>query len=297
MQTLVDFSQEMAKIVAERGPAVVRVEARPRVPSTGLVWSTDGVIVTADHAVEREEDIKIGLATGDTVGAVVVGRDPTTDVAVLRAQTGALVPVEWADAGTARVGHLVMALARPGRTVRARLGIISALGDAWRAPTGGEFDRYLETDLGMAFGFSGGALVDAVGKALGMNTAGLLRRTAVAVPATTLTRVVEMLLAHGRVRRGYLGIGAHPVRLPSNLRDQLGQRTGVIVVSVEPGSPAERAGIVLGDVVVSIGGAPVRHLEDVLSRLGAESIGKPVAVRLVRGGAAQELNVEVADRT
>ncbi|HEY3249396.1 MAG TPA: trypsin-like peptidase domain-containing protein [bacterium] len=297
MAVLANVSEELAAIVADRGGSVVRVEARHRAPSSGVVWAADGVVLTADHAVEREEDIQIGVASGEVVSATLVGRDPTTDIAVLRAQAQRLVPAQWSDAGAAKVGHLVLALARPGKTVRARLGIISALGDAWRAPAGGEFDRYLETDVAMAFGFSGGLLLDATGNALGMNTAGLLRRTALAVPAATLRRVVEMLLAHGRVQRGYLGIGAHPVRLPGALRDQLGQRTGVIVISVEPKSPAEQAGIVLGDVLVAIAGAPVRHLDDVLSRLGPDSIGKPVVVKLVRGGEAKELSVSVSERT
>jgi S1-C subfamily serine protease len=296
MTVLADVSAELSKIVADRAPSIVRVEARYRTPSSGVVWSADGTLVTADHAVEREEDIQIGLPSGESVAASLVGRDPSTDVAVLRAQVAGLTPAAWSDAAASRVGNLVLALGRPGKTFRSRLGIISALGDGWRTPAGGELDRYLETDVGMAFGFSGGLLLDASGSALGMNTAGLLRRTALAVPAATLRRVVEMLLAHGRVRRGYLGIGAHAVRLPGALREQLGQRTGVIVLSVEPGSPADQGGIVLGDVLVAIAGTPVRHLDDMLSALGPDSIGKPVAVRLVRGGAMQELNVTAADR-
>lgn len=296
MTTLSDISEDLAKIVADRAPSVVRVEARHRVPSSGIVWSEDGVIVTAEHSVERDDDVRIGLHSGDEVAAVVVGRDPTTDVAVLRADRGGLTAPAWTDAASAKVGHVVVALGRPGRTIRARLGIISALGDTWRAPTGGELDRYVETDVGMAFGYSGGLLVDAAGGGLGMNTAGLLRRTALAVPAATLRRAVEMLRAYGRVRRGYLGVGAHPVRLPEALRGQLGQRAGLIVVSVEPGSPADRGGIVFGDVIVAIGGAPVRHMDDVLSRLGAESIGTAIPVRIIRGGEVKELNVTVAGR-
>lgn len=296
MATLSNMSEDLAKIVADRAPSVVRVEARHRVPSSGIVWSADGVIVTAEHAVERDDDVRVGLHTGDEVTASVGGRDPTTDVAVLRADRGGLTPPAWTDGASAKVGHVVVALGRPGKTIRARWGIISALGDIWRAPTGGELDRYLETDVGMAFGYSGGLLVDAAGGALGMNTAGLLRRTALAVPAATLRRVVETLLVHGRVRRGYLGVGAHPVRLPETLRGQLGQRSGLIVISVEPGSPADRGGIVFGDVVVAIGGTAVRHMDDVLNRLGPESIGTALAVRLIRGGDIKELSVTVAER-
>lgn len=297
MTVLANISDDLSRLVSDRAPSVVRVEARHRAPSSGVVWSSDGVIITADHSVERDDEIRIGLPTGDTVSATLAGRDPSTDVAVLRADTAGLAPAAWADGAAAKVGHLVLALGRPGKTIRARLGVMSALGDAWRAPTGGEFDRYLETDVGMAFGFSGGLLLDASGGALGMNTAGLLRRTAVAVPAATLRRVVEALLAHGRMRRGYLGIGAHPVRLPGAMRDQLGQRTGVIVISVEPGSPADRSGIVLGDVIVALAGTPVRHLDDVVSGLGADSIGSPIPVRLLRAGAILDLSVTVTERT
>jgi len=190
----------------------------------------------------------------------------------------------------------VVAVTRPGRTVRARLGIISAAGEAWRAPTGGEFDRYLETDVTPGIGFSGGALVDTGGAVLGMNTAGLLRRAAITVPVPTLRKVAGALLTHGKIRRGYLGIGAHPVRLPATLEQQVGQRVGLIVVSVESGSPAERGGLVLGDVIVAVDGAPVPTHDDVASQLTSEKIGTSLRIRLLRGGAAKELSVTVAER-
>src|SRR5574341_787549 len=163
MTTLATISEDLAKIVADRAPSVVRVEARHRVPSSGIVWSADGVIVTAEHSVERDDDVRVGLHTGDEISASLVGRDPTTDVAVLRAERGGLTAPEWSDGTAVKVGHVVLALGRPGKTVRARWGIISALGETWRAPSGGELDRYLETDVGMAFGYSGGLLVDAAG--------------------------------------------------------------------------------------------------------------------------------------
>ncbi len=296
MQTLSEVSGELATIVEKTARAVVRVEARRRVPGSGIIWAANGTIVTADHTIEREDDIRVGLADGQVVAAALVGRDPTTDVAVLRAQASGLAVPAWSDGAQAKVGQLVLALGRPGRTVRARLGMISALGDTWRTPMGGEINRYLEADVAIRFGFSGGPLVDTAGAVLGMNTAGLVREAALTIPVPTLRRVVGTLLTHGRIRRGYLGLGAHPVRLPSGLHQQLGQETGLIVVSLEPGSPAERGGVLIGDIIVATDGVPVRHHDDVQARLTPESVGTPVRVRLIRGGEAKELTVTVGER-
>ena len=295
MQTLKEISSGIAGVVEQAGPSVVRIEAGRRFPGSGIVWAADGTIVTADHVIEQEDEIRVGLPDGQLVAATLAGRDPGTDLAVVRAQTSGLSVPSWSDAA-AKVGQLVIALARPGRTVRARLGIISAAGEAWRTPMGGELDRYVEADMTPGFGFSGGMLVDTDGAALGMNTAGLLRRAALTVPVPTLRKVVGMLLAHGKIRRGYLGIGAHPVRLPAGLEQQVGQRVGLIVVSVEPGSPAERGGLGLGDVIVAVDGTLVRSHDDVAAQLTSEKVGASLRIRLVRGGAVKELSVTVAER-
>jgi len=295
MQTLKEISSGIAGVVEQAGPWVVRIEAGRRFPGSGIVWAADGTIVTADHVIEQEDEIRVGLPDGQLVAATLAGRDPGTDLAVLRAQASGLSVPSWSD-GAAKVGQLVVALARPGRTVRARLGIISAVGEAWRTPMGGELDRYLEADMTPGFGFSGGMLVDTDGRVLGMNTAGLLRRAALTVPVPTLRKVVGMLLAHGKIRRGYLGIGAHPVRLPAGLEQQVGQRVGLIVVSVESGSPAERGGLGLGDVIVAVDGTLVRSHDDVAAQLTSEKVGASLRIRLVRGGAVKELSVTVAER-
>lgn len=291
------LSQSLAAAVEAVGPAVVRVEGRRGRPGSGVVWSADGIIVTADHVLERDEDIRVARADGTIVDATVAGRDATTDVAVLRAAGAGLMPPQWASLAALRVGHLILALSRPGLTVRARIGIISAMSsEKWRAPSGAEFDHYVEPDVEVSWGFSGGALVDSGGKVLGMTTTGVLRRTPLAIPRTTLETVVPQLLAEGRIRRGFLGIGSHPVRLPAAVRDQLGQRAGLIVVAVEPGSPAERSGVALGDVIVAIDGAPVHHPGEVAARLGADVVGKSLAVRILRGGVLQDLSVMVGER-
>jgi S1-C subfamily serine protease len=271
------------------------VEAR-RLPSSGVVWSAEGVIVTAHHAVERDEGIEVGLADGRSAAASLVGRDPTTDVAVLRAEASGLAAPAWGDPGAVRVGNLVLALSRPGRSVRANLGIVSVRGDSWRTPAGGRVDSYLQTDVARHPGFSGGLLLGVDGQGLGLNTSGLLRGLSLAVPAPTLARVVESILAHGRVRRGYLGLGTYAVRLPSGLEKQLGQASALMIVSVEPDSPAARAGLHMGDVLVSFDGHPVRHPLDLPPLLDGERIGAEVAARILRAGDARDVRITIGAR-
>ena len=297
MESLSSMSNALAGVVEAAAPAVVRVEARRRVPSSGIIWAADGLVVTAEHTVEHDDHVRIGLTDGEPVPASVVGRDHSTDLAVLRVSSRDLPTLIWADPQHARVGHLAVNLGRPGRTIRARLGMISAAADNWRAPTGAVLERYLEADTGSAPGFSGGPLVDVQGRVVGMTTAGLLPNTMLAIPAPVVGRVVEALLAYGRIRRGYLGVGAQPVRLPASLRQTLGRDRGLLLMSVEPESPAERAGLLLGDVIVGIGGLPVHHLQDLMSVLTTDRIGASMPVQLVRGGAVRDMAVQVGERT
>jgi len=290
------LSDALTQAVAAAEASVVRVEGRRHVPSSGIVWSADGVIVTAAHAIEQDDGIRVGTTDGRVVDAALVGRDPSTDLAVLRAEAKGLKAPAWMPVGDLKVGQLVLALARPGRTVRARSGIIGAFGETWRTPHGGEIDRYIEPDVRASWGFSGGPLVDLTGRLIGLNTSGLMRHGLISVPQATVARVTETLLRHGRIRRGYLGIGAHPVRVPAALRQQVGQETGLIVVSVEAGSPAERGGVLLGDVIVGVGGTPIGQLNDLMSRLTSEAVGTKLRIRLIRGGAVQEIEVTVGER-
>lgn len=295
-EVLKSLSDSLAAAVEAAGPGIVRVEARRRLPASGIVWSADGVIVTAHHVVERDENIEVGLSGGETVPATLVGRDPTVDLAVLRVEASDLTPLDWAAPEDLRAGHLVLALGRPGRTVQATLGVVSALGDSWRTPAGGQLDRYLQTDVVMYPGFSGGPLVDVNGQGLGLTTSALLRGVSLALPATSLRQGVETLLTHGRVRRGYLGVGAQPARLPAALEEQLGQETGLLLVSVEPDSPADDAGLLLGDTIVALDGETVRQLDDLLALLSGDRVGKSVPIQVVRGGQVQQLTVTVGER-
>ena len=291
---LPDLSEALADAVAAASDGLVRVEGRERLPATGIVWDVEGLIVTAHHVLEQDENIKVGFSDGETVAAEVVGRDPATDLALLRTSKKSSSVPEWADSETLRVGHMVLALGRPGASVRATLGIVSALGNAWRTPAGGPVDRYLQTDTVMYPGFSGGPLVAAQGRFVGLNTSALLRGVSIAVPSPTLNRVVEELSEHGSVRRAYLGVGAQPARFPEAIAKELGQETGLLLVSVEQGSAAESGGLFLGDTLVSLGGIPVRHLDDLFSSLDGCVIGKPITARTLRSGQLQELTVTPA---
>lgn len=293
--TMTEISGALAAAVQGGGASVLRLEARRRGPSSALVWSADGLVLAAHHTVERDEELTIGLPDGATAEARVLGRDPTTDVALLRVEASGLAVPSWREPDDLRVGHLVLGLLRPGRTVRARLGIVHALGDGWRTPAGGRLDRYLETDLGVQTAFSGGLLVDTEGQALGMNDAGLLRGTSLAVPVPTLRRVVESLLAHGGVRRGFLGVGAVPVPLPGT-PEVGGHRSGLLLASVQPASAAERAGLLLGDVLLAVDGQALATAADLLPVLEEDRIGTEVAVRYLRAGALHDARLTVAAR-
>jgi len=292
---LSELSEALAQTVESAGPGIVRVEGRRRLPASGIVWSADGIVVTANHVVKQDSNIGVGLPDGQTVKAELVGRDPSTDLAVLKAETSGLSPAARAG-DSLHVGHMVLALGRPGRTVQATLGIVSALGDSWRTSMGGQIDRYLQTDVVMYPGFSGGPLVSATGEVLGLNTSALLRGVSLSVPAATLERVAGALVTHGRLRRGYLGVSTQPVRLPAAVKQALDQETGLLVVSVEPDSPADKGGLVMGDAIVGLGEATVRHHDDLLAQLSGEQVGQKTPIKIVRGGEVRSLNVTIGER-
>jgi S1-C subfamily serine protease len=251
--------------------------------------------VTADHTVRTEENITVTTPDGRSLPAVLTGRDPGTDLAVLTVKDAGSTSAALGDDGALRVGHMVLAL---GYGPRASWGVIGALGPRWRSWRGGEIDRLVRLDLVLYPGFSGGPLVDASGRVVGMITSGLARDARLAVPTATVTRVVDELLRQGHVSRGYLGLGMQPVRLPEPLQQALGltREIGLIVVTVEPDGPAARAGVLLGDVLVALDGAPVSDLEDVQARLGGTQIGAVIAAVVIRAGARAEVAITVGEQ-
>jgi S1-C subfamily serine protease len=295
MSELVKVSEELAAVVQRTAASVVGVEAGRRSRGTGVVWSAEGLIVTADHVLHHEQGIRLRLPGGDRAEAVLVGRDPTMDLAVLRADGRALHPADWAEPDGLAVGHLVFALGRPGQTVRATMGIVSVLGEGWRTSVGARVDRYLEAAVILQPGFSGGPLVDARGAVLGINTGGLRHGGSLTIVTPTVRRVVEALKTHGRIPRGYLGIATQPARLPSRAADAAPQR-GLLVIDVEPGSPADAGGVLLGDMLLEAAGQPVRHAEDLLGALTAERIGTVLPLKLMRAGEVRDVAVTVGER-
>jgi S1-C subfamily serine protease len=290
------LSQSVAAVVAAASPFAAQIDGGRRLSASGAVFASDGVIVAASHNLERDEDVVVGLDGGQRLPATLVGRDAATDLAVLRVEASGLPVPRWADLGGLAVGQLAVLVGRPGRQVRAALAMIADVRDGWRSPAGAKLERYVELDAARERGFSGSLVVDAAGQPLGIASSGLLRGRGLVVPGATLRRVVESLLAHGKVRRGYLGIGAYPVRLPAALEERLGQPVGLILVGVQPDSPAAQAGLVLGDVLVAIEGQPLSDLTQLHSQLTEERIGKPVTLRILRGGEPRDVQVTVGAR-
>ncbi len=288
-QELVALSNELAGAVEQAGRAVVSVNARPRFGSSGVLWRP-GVIVTSEHTIRRREEIGITLPDGRTTSATLAGRDPGTDLAVLKLADNGVLAANLGSTETLKPGHMVLAIGRsPDSGVNATMGIMSAVSGPWRSWRGGQLDQYLRLDLTLYPGSSGGAVVDTAGRVLGIATSALSRIAGLAVPVSTVNRVVDELLRTGHVSRGYLGLGLHPVALPDG-------STGLIVLSAEPDGPAARAGVLIGDILVALGGKPVSDTDDIQAVLSGESVGKPVAARIVRGGHAIELNITVGER-
>lgn len=291
--TLHELSSNIAELVAAADKHIVRVEGRRRLAATGVIYRADGLIVTANHVVERDDDLTVGLSDGTTHRATLVGRDPSTDIALLRVEANNLPAATWSDPAALRVGHIVLALGRPGRTVQATLGVISALSSGWRTSAGADIEHYLQTDVAMYPGFSGGPLLSADGSFAGLNSSALVHGISVALPAPTIARVVDTLVTHGRVPRGYLGIGIQPVRLAEALQGRAGQETGLMVMSVEANSPAEQAGLIQGDILVKLDGQALRQVDDLQSLLGSTPVGKAIPARVARGGDLQDLTVTI----
>jgi S1-C subfamily serine protease len=293
-KTLTALSNDLAEAVALASSELVRVEARRRMPASGILWNKPGIIVTANHVVERDEKIRIGSPDGSFLDAELVGRDPGSDLAVLRAESSPK-DSRWADPKRLKVGHLVLALGRPAQQVMATHGVISVLGQSIRVPSGSRMDRLIQTDVVMYPGFSGGPLVSASGEIYGMNTSGLIRGISVALPWDWIDTRVNELLEHGFIRRGYLGVSLQPVRIPTGLRKELDQETGLLIAGVEEKSPAEQAGLYQGDVLITANGEPIRSLDDLLNQLTAENIGSVMEMKLVRSGKPLQLEVIVGE--
>jgi len=292
------ISSEFASAAEKVGSSVVAVHARRWMPTSGIEWKK-GVVVTVHHGVQRDEDIKVLLGGGRAVSAKLAGRDPSTDIAVLRIEEGSSSTPQLGDSTSLKLGHLVLALGRTRRgDLVASSGIIGGISGEWRNRHGGQLDQHIRLDLALYPGFSGGPLLNARGEVVGINTRGLAHGRAVTLPVATVNRVVEELLEKGRIARPYLGIAMQRVEMPNNMRSKLATETrvGLLVVHVENGGPAEKAGVLLGDVVFEVSGKPVEHVDAIQDSLATAAIGDVLRVRVVRAGEIKPLSITLGER-
>lgn len=297
INALTAFSESLVKVIEKAGEMTVLVNGRRRMPASGIIYTPE-LILTAEHVVERDEDITVTLADGTTINTTIAGRDPGNDVALLRLEKGTGTPAEKAS-HVAKVGQVVIALGRPSlEGIEASFGIVSAIGGPVHMGHGGMLERYLRTDAIPFPGFSGGPLIDTEGKVVGLNTSGLAHGAAITLPADVVWGVAENLAKFGYIKRGYLGIRSQPVELTADVRKALGrdQETGLLLVSVESGSPAEAGGLILGDILVGIEKQSVADHDELMVHLSGEAVGKPLSVQILRGGQPKDVTVTVGER-
>jgi S1-C subfamily serine protease len=293
---LVELSAHLADAVDRAAAYTVAIHARRRIPSSGIVWR-EGVVVSASHTVRRDGAVRVTLPSGDSVDATVAGRDGATDLVVLRAPGLSVRPAPRADERASAVGSLVLAVGRPGRSVSASFGIVSAVTDGWRTESGKRIDRVLRLDLAVYDGFSGGPLVAPTGAVVGVDNSAFARGSGAALPASVVDAVVDELLMRGRMRRPFIGVGVHPVLLgAAGRRYGLTGETALVVLSVAEGEPADAAGILVGDLLVGIGGKPLTRPSDLLDALQPVPDGGTIEISLVRGGVQRQVTLTPRDR-
>lgn len=291
---LAQFSDHAAQIVERVAGSVVAVHGGGRWSSSGIHWRP-GIIVTAEEVLERDDDIALTLPGGRRVAATLAGRDPTTDVAVLRFEPEGSAVAETTDAGSLRAGHVVLAIGSHDGAPLASLGIVAFAGGAWQSMRGGTIDNLVRLDLALDPGAEGCALVDPRGRVLGMVVSGPLRRV-LAIPSSTIDRAVDQLVARGYVGRGYLGAGLQHARLGRQANGASNAEQGILIVNIDPEGPAASAGLLVGDVLTAWNAQPITRVGQVMRLLGPESIGSTIDLQLLRGGAPATLKIVIGER-
>lgn len=293
-----ELSEAMANAAEKAGGFTVLVDARRRLPASGVAIAKD-TILTASHIVEREEDIKILFGDGKETIARLIGRDPGTDLAVLKLDSAVAVPAEIAKP-PARVGQFVLAIARPSANgIESSFGTVNKLGGPVRTGRGGMLEKYIKTDVVSYPGFSGGPLINGEGEMYGINTSGFgMGGEAVTIPTDLALTTAEDLVKHGKIKRGYIGVRSQTVNLPENAKSQLNreQANGLLLVGIEKDSPAEKGGLMIGDILVGVAGAAVEHHDELFTRLSGDVVGKPTPMDVLRGGKLQSVNIVVGER-
>lgn len=294
---LTALSDAMVAAVEKAGAATVMVNARRRLPASGIAFAADQIL-TADHVVERDEDIQVVLPDGSQLAASVAGRDPGSDLTLLRLNSAAAAPAEAASR-SAQVGQLVLALGRPSTGgIQASLGVVSAIGGPLRSGRGGLLEQHMRTDAIPYPGFSGGPLVDAAGRVVGINTSGLGRGVSLSIPVSLAWNLAGTLAEHGHVRRGFLGVRSQPVAIPPAQQSALGreQASGLLLVGVESGSPADKGGLLVGDIIVAIAGQVVTDPDELVASLSGSVVGAPTPLEVLRGGVPATITVTIGER-
>jgi S1-C subfamily serine protease len=297
MSTLTDFSNGLSAAVEKGASGTVLVDARKRYPASGIIYAAD-LVLTADHVVTREENLSVTSPDGKSFPVTIAGRDPGSDLALLRLADKALAPAKIAEAA-AKVGQLVLAVGRPGPAdVQASWGIITAVGGPTRTGRGGLLEEYIQTETTSYPGFSGGPLVNSEGEVLGLNTSGLAHGMALTIPVKYAWRIADALAEHGSVKRGYLGVRTQTVELPEASRKSLqrAQEHGLLVLWLEEKGPAEKGGLLVGDILVAVSGQAVGDPDDLFAALNTDTVGKAIAVEVLRGGKPETIKVTVAER-
>lgn len=294
---LVELSDALADAAERAGKSTVLVNARRRIPASGIILAQD-LVLTAEHVIERDDDLSVVLGDGTEVNAKIAGRDAGSDLAVLKLER-AVDDVAEITKSPARLGQIALALARPSRDgIEASLGTVSAIAGPVRTSRGGMLDRYIRTDSISYPGFSGGPLVAADGTILGLNTSGLSNGAAITIPADIAWNIADTLSKHGQIKRGYLGIRSQTVDLSAAAQDALKrkQSTGLLVMSVENNSPASKGGLIVGDILLAVASNPVLHHDELFARLNGDVVGKSTPIEILRGGQPQTLNVVIGER-
>jgi S1-C subfamily serine protease len=295
---LSELSNALAQATDRAAASIVAVHTEARGSSSGVVWRT-GVIVTSEHALRRDEEIHVTLPGGHVASATLTGRDPSTDIAVLKCPAASTAVAEFSEVDSLKPGCLTLVVGRTRASGPvAAFGVVSLVATKRRTWAGATLSPYIRLDVGVQPTAAGGAVLDARGRVVGIATVRFARFGAIAIPAPTVNTIVETLLQKGRIPRAYLGAGLQPVRFPDALRQSLkrNEKTAAIVLEVEPNGPADKAGLVIGDILVSLAGHPITQLEDVQFELHGDAIGKPLAAKFVRGGTLQEVTIVVGER-
>jgi S1-C subfamily serine protease len=282
---LQDISTDLTKLVAAAAPSVVAISSH-RSRSNGFIWR-QGLIVTADEALAEEGNIEVTFAGGGKAAAKVVGRDPATDITVLRVERTDIQPLALVPAGVS-TGQLAIAVGADDGTPVAAQGIVSRASGPWQSMRGGDIDARIDLDISLRRSDEGSIVLDAAGQAIGMAVFGPRHRILV-IPAATIERIAATLESHGRIARGYLGLGLQPVSVE-------GGDTGVMVMTVDPKGPGAAAGLHQGDILVTWDGKPINHVRTLLRALGPASVGQQVTLGLRRAGEARELPLKIGER-